>query len=102
MTLHALVPAVFALAALPHTPALAGTARFDTLSEGSPGFTFTDGGMTFTDLDTGFQAPAVFLIEDASATLVGEPGFSPDNVLAFSAFATGPTAVYGTFSSFVS
>jgi hypothetical protein len=101
MKLHSLAPAAFALAALLHSPALAGTANFDALTEGSPGFTFSNGGMTFSDLDTGFQAPAVFLIEDASVTLAGEPGFSPNNTLAFSAFATGPTAVYGTFSSFV-
>lgn len=89
-----------AFAALLSAPALAGTANFDSLSEGSPGFTFTDGGMTFSDLDTGFQSPAVFLIEDASATLAGAPGFSPNNALAFSGLASGPTAVYGTFASF--
>lgn len=79
----------------------AETATFDDLAEGSPTKTFTDGGITFSNLFTDQpDGSTIFTIEDASATYAGSPGFSPNNVLNFGGYAPGDTTSFSPFTSF--
>ena len=74
---------------------LAETATFDGFSEGSIGYEFTDGGITFFDLDNGISAIGnAFIIEQADETLSG-PFFSPPNGLTAVGYSPGPTGGYG-------
>ncbi|MCL4219789.1 MAG: hypothetical protein KJZ65_00325 [Phycisphaerales bacterium] len=92
--------ATFAGACLLFGQAQASVATFDTLSEGVLGTTFTDGGITFSDLDDragGFPVP--FTCERADGTMPG-PGFSPPNALGFGSWVPGPDAAFSQIGSF--
>ena len=75
------------------------TATFDDLSEGSVGTSFSDGGLTFSDLD--MREPGVsnypFAIDQADGTLSSP--FSPPNALGFGAYEVGPMASFDRFGS---
>jgi hypothetical protein len=77
----------------------AATATFDSLAEGGVGYTFTEGGITFSNFDNylSFWNPQ-FHIEDASTGLVGSK-FSPNNALGFGSPASGGSTAYSRFGS---
>lgn len=80
--------------------ASAAIATFDSLSEGALDKSFTDGGITFFDLDDragGF--PVTFTVERADGTLSG-PGFSPPNTLGFGGWVPGSGAAFAQCGSF--
>ena len=71
------------------------TANFDSMAEGVAGTTFTDGGITFSNLDRRFPgqpAPNIFTIEWTTASI---PGFTQPNYLTFGAYTPGNA---GSFS----
>ncbi len=75
-------------------------ATFDTRSEGDLGETFVDGGITFFELDDrAGPGPVSFSCERADGTLSGT-GFTPPNVLSFSAWVPGPLAAFDQCGSF--
>ena len=76
----------------------AATATFDSFSEGSVGYSFTDGGITFSDFDNYFFTNPPFYIEDASTSLVNST-FSPNNALGFTSTVSGGSVGYGRFGS---
>jgi hypothetical protein len=75
------------------------TANFDDLTEGALGATFTDGGITFSDLDQYFAYPYnhTFTAEWAAGYL--SPPFTPPNVLNFGGYSPGPDGGFGRFGS---
>ncbi|MCG3126704.1 MAG: hypothetical protein CHACPFDD_01557 [Phycisphaerae bacterium] len=80
--------------------ASAAIATFDGLSEGALDKSFTEGGITFFDLDDragGF--PVTFTVERADGTLSG-PGFSPPNALGFGGWVPGSGAAFAQCGSF--
>lgn len=71
------------------------TANFDDLTEGSQGGSFSDGGISFFNLDERIpEAPAygTFTIQATTADL---PGFSPPNYLTFGGYVPGDTSGFG-------
>lgn len=98
---HVFMPAAtFAGVCLVFAQAQASVATFDSLAEGVLGTTFTDGGITFSDLDDragGFPVP--FTCERADGTMPG-PGFSPPNALGFGSWVPGPGAAFSQVGSF--
>ena len=70
------------------------TANFDDLGEGSEGSSFSDGGITFSDIDERIpDTPGgTFDIEATTATL---PGFSAPNYLTFEGYVPGLNNGYG-------
>src|SRR5689334_2034118 len=83
-------------------PAFAGTAHFDTYTEGVIGVTFTDGGITFSNLDNTLQpvGTASFIAERADGTLTGMSGFSTPNCLGSVGWSPGPGAAFGRTKSY--
>lgn len=78
----------------------ASIATFDSLAEGDLGTTFTDAGITFSDLDDrAGGGPVSFNIERAEGTLSGA-GFSAPNALGFGAWVPGPLAAFSQCGSF--
>ncbi len=78
----------------------AGTANFDSFAEGYAAPTLTDGGITFDNLDLRLSGSTYnFIVEDASNTFAGLPGFSPANILGFAGYSPGPDAGFGRFYS---
>jgi hypothetical protein len=101
MTLR--LPTLSLLSLLVASPALlaSGSAHFDSFSEGFPGTTVVDGGITFSNLDQGLGGgPGTFAIEDGSATFNAFPGFTPPNALGFSGLSPGPGAAFSRVLSF--
>lgn len=86
-----------------HSPAYAlqvYTATFDDLSEGTSGQSLSDGGLTFSALDTrqnGNNPPGVFTIDQATANLFSP--FSPPNAMTFGGYETGPLGSFGRLGS---
>jgi hypothetical protein len=82
--------------------ASANLASFDSLTEGSPGQTFTEDGITFSNLDQylGNGPTDSFAIDDASGTLLHQPGFTPPNVLSFGEWLPGNSCNFGRLGSF--
>ncbi len=75
------------------------TATFDSFSEGDTSVTFTDGGITFSDLDERIgTVPDSFSIESTDSSLFG-PSFSPPNYLTTEGFAPGSGFSFGRFGS---
>jgi hypothetical protein len=77
-------------------------AHFDELMEGNPTTVLITSGLTFRDLDQripGSPPPFPFVIEDASSTLAGQPGFSAPNTLSFGGYSPGPGAAFSRFGS---
>lgn len=76
------------------------TATFDSFSEGDSFFSFTDGGITFSNLDERLPGPTPghFSIESTTNSLLG-PTFSPPNYLTTEGFTPGPGASFGRFGS---
>lgn len=73
----------------------AETAAFDALTEGNTGSEFTDGGITFYDLDNGQPGlDNVFIIEDAQNSLT-EPEFSSPNGLTATSYTPGSNVGFG-------
>jgi hypothetical protein len=78
------------------------TANFDAQTEGGIGITYAENGLTFHDLDQRFPGsppPQPLVIEDASQTLAGLPGFSTPNCLGFGGYSPGPGAAFGRMGS---
>jgi hypothetical protein len=78
------------------------TANFDSMAEGVAGTTFTDGGITFSNLDRRFPgqpAPNNFTIEWTTSNYL--PGFTQPNFLTFGAYTPGGAAAFsiGRFGS---
>lgn len=75
------------------------TATFDDLSEGSVGTSFSDGGLTFSDLDMRVPGQSVypFVIDQANSTLSSP--FSAPNALGFGGYVVGPSAAFQRFGS---
>jgi hypothetical protein len=74
-------------------------ANFDDLTEGSEGSSFSDGGISFSDINERIPdfTGGTFDIQATTASL---PGFSPPNYLTFDGFAPGPAAYsFGRFGS---
>jgi hypothetical protein len=84
------------------TPALAGTAHFDSYTEGAIGTSFTESGITFMNLDNTLQpiGTALFICEEADGTLTGYPGFSTPNCLGSVGWSPGPGASFGRTKSY--
>jgi hypothetical protein len=104
MVSRAFLQRVGGLAAAMATPCLGQIyiASFDKLTEGNPTTQLTEGGMTFLDLDQripGSPPPFNFVIENASSTLAGQPGFSSPNTLSFTGYSPGPGAAFSRFGS---
>jgi hypothetical protein len=79
--------------------AIAAVATFDSLPEGITGTTFTNGGITFFDLDQRLaDIPSVFAIESATPELF-DSSFSAPNYLSFGGFAEGSDFGFGRFGS---
>jgi hypothetical protein len=72
-------------------------ATFDSFSEGDARATFTDGGITFSDLDTR-PGTGGFVIESTDSMLFG-PSFSPPNYLTTGGFSPGSGFSFGRFGS---
>ncbi|MCB9681079.1 MAG: GlyGly-CTERM sorting domain-containing protein [Alphaproteobacteria bacterium] len=80
--------------------AWAGTAHFDGVPEGTVTSQLTEDGVILSDLDQRLPGSNPTMVaEDASGSLGGLAGFSPDNVLAFGGWAPGPGASFGRFGS---
>jgi len=75
------------------------TANFDDLTEGSEGQSFSDGGISFSDIDERIpnQPGGTFTIQATTANL---PGFSPPNYLTFEGFVPGPADTNYSFGRF--
>lgn len=75
------------------------TATFDDLREGSVGTSFSDGGLTFSDLDMRVPGQSVypFVIDQATGTLSSP--FSAPNALGFGGYGLGPAASFDRFGS---
>lgn len=79
--------------------AIAATATFDSLPEGTTRTTLTDGGITFFDLDQRLtDAIPSFTIESTTSELFGS-SFSAPNYLSFSGFVEGEGFSFGRFGS---
>lgn len=76
-------------------------ADFDAFPEGVLGTSFVEDGIVFSNLDRylGSQSE-LFVAEDASASLAGQTGFTPSNVLGFGGYSSGPTAAYSRCGRF--
>jgi hypothetical protein len=81
--------------------ASANLATFDGFAEGFAN-SFTDGGITFSNLDCYFgQGPVnSFAFDDASVDLAGQPGFTSPNVLGFSGYSPGTGVAFTRLGSF--
>lgn len=81
-------------------------ATFDDMSEGVAGYTFTDGGITFSyndvRIDDGISTPPyVFCIEDATGnSSYVDAGFTMPNVLSCTGFGPGPGACASRLGEF--
>lgn len=76
------------------------TATFDDLSEGTASTTLSDGGLTFSTLDTrvpGSNPPGIFVVDTATATLPAP--FSSPNALTFGGYVPGPSSAFGRMGS---
>lgn len=84
------------------TSALAGTAHFDSYAEGIIGTSFTEGGITFFNLDNTLQpvGTGFFIAEQADGNLTGQTGFSTPNCLGSVGWAPGSGASFGRTKSF--
>ncbi len=82
--------------------ALAGTAHFDGYAEGIIGTSFTEGGITFFNLDNTLQpvGTASFIAEQADGNLTGQTGFSTPNCLGSVGWAPGSGASFGRTKSY--
>ena len=76
------------------------TANFDDLLEGSLGDSFSDGGISFANLDERITGPTLNTF-DIQATTANLPGFSPPNYLTFVGYVPGNTSAFsfGRFGS---
>lgn len=76
------------------------TATFNSFFEGDSFLSFTDGGITFSNLDERLPGPPPghFSIERATKKLLG-PTFSPPNYLTTEGFSPGPGVSFGRFGS---
>jgi len=76
------------------------TANFDDLTEGSEGSSFSDGGISFSNIDERILGPTFYTF-DIQATTANLPGFSPPNYLTFVGYTPGDTSGYsfGRFGS---
>jgi hypothetical protein len=73
-------------------------ATFDSFSEGSVSHIFSDGGITFSDMDSRLSSfPDLFIIENASS--LSDPAFSPPNFLTTVGYVPGPGFGFGRFGS---
>lgn len=76
------------------------SAFFDQVAEGWTGTTWTEGGVTVTNLDNRLDPPPGSLtIERAVANLTGMPGYSSPNVLGFGGYVPGDGTAFGRFGS---
>ena len=76
------------------------TANFDDLSGGFVGASFSDGGLTFSDLDGRLPGVPLTSYEFAIQPSTGlPPPFSSPNVLAFNAYGIGGSGAFGRFGS---
>jgi hypothetical protein len=81
--------------------ASAQDAHFDGFTEGVISQTFTEGGITFSNLDNNLGGgPSAFICEQADGTLAGMPGFSTPNCLGSVGYSPGPGAAFGRTLSF--
>jgi hypothetical protein len=81
--------------------AAAQDANFDSYSEGVIGQIFTEGGITFSNLDKNLgSAPDTFVAEDTTQDLTGMPGFTPPNCLGFGGYSPGPGTGFSRTLSF--
>ncbi len=82
--------------------AFAQDATFDAFPEGVIALTFTEGGITFSNLDVAFPGSpgfSSFICEQADGDLAGQPGFTAPNCLGAMGYSPGPSASFGrTFS----
>ena len=81
--------------------ASAAVANFDDLSEGFFAPVFTNGGITFKNLDQNLGDGPIdnFTIDQADLSLTGMPGFSGPNVLGFGGWANGGDVGFSRFGS---
>ena len=76
-------------------------AHFDTFLEGVIAPTFTDGGITFSNLDNDLGGgPSSFIAEQADGDLTGMPGFTSPMCLGSTGYSPGPGASFGRMLSF--
>src|SRR5262245_48601386 len=78
-------------------------ANFDSQTEGFIGTTYTEGGITFSNIDRripGQPAGGTFAIDNATNDLTGRAGYSSPNVLGFSAYSPGSSTGFGRLGSF--
>lgn len=75
------------------------TATFDDLGEGPVGTSFSDGGLTFSDIDERIPEPSIYSFDIDQATATLPPPFSPPNVLTFGGYIPGPECAFGRFGS---
>jgi hypothetical protein len=83
--------------------ARAQLANFDSLPEGLTATTFTDGGITFSNLDRripGEPVPFPFAIDTIQDGSFDGLPYSPPNVLGFGGFSEGPGVYFFGFGSF--
>jgi hypothetical protein len=84
--------------------ASAQDAYFDILSEGVIATTYTEGGITFSNLENDIGGPIgtnSFICEQADADLTGQPGFSAPNCLGgATGYSPGPGAAYSRVKSY--
>ncbi len=78
------------------------TANFEIQSEGWFAQTYTEGSLTFQNLDQAFPGGSNynFAIERADGTLAGQPGFTPVNTLGFGGYSPGTGAAFSRCKSF--
>jgi hypothetical protein len=81
--------------------ASAQDANFDAYPEGVIAVTFTEGGITFSNLDCNLGSPTYsFIAENATNDLTGMPGYTAPNCLGFTGYSPGPGAAFGRVLSF--
>jgi hypothetical protein len=81
--------------------AAAQDANFDSQPEGGLSQSYTEGGITFFNLDKNLgSAPDPFAIENATQDLTGMPGFSAPNCLGFGGWSPGPGTGFSRVLSF--
>jgi hypothetical protein len=84
--------------------ASAQDATFDAFAEGLIGTTFTEGGITFSNLENDIGGPIgtnSFICEQADGSLAGQPGFTAPNCLGgATGYSPGPGAAYSRAKSY--
>lgn len=94
---------MFAAALALTLPASADVATFDARTEGFPGNTLTEAGITFSNMSRridGDPVPGIFAIEQADGFLADQPGFTPNNCLGFGGYAPGDQPAFSRLGEF--